>query len=86
MHELSEIETNGLWARIKSISNSVWIHEFSFRLDMGTADELCLDVLINTILTFSKEYVGIKNLIIGGVNKDWPVTIKDSIPTSVSPT
>eukprot|EP00210_Caulerpa_lentillifera_P000646 g624.t1 len=67
MHELTELETNGLWARVK--------------VDMGTADELCLDVLINTILTFSKEYVGIKNLIIGGVNKDWPITIKDSIPS-----
>ena len=43
---------------------------------MGTADELTLDVLINMLTTFSKEHVGIKNLIIGGVNADWPVPTK----------
>ena len=40
---------------------------------MGTADELCLDVLINMLTAFSKEYVGIKSLIIGGENPQWPV-------------
>lgn len=28
------------------------------RVDMGTADELALDVLINTLSTFSKDQVG----------------------------
>lgn len=40
---------------------------------MGTADELAIDVLINMLSTFSKEYIGIKTLIVGGENASWPV-------------
>jgi hypothetical protein len=38
---------------------------------MGTADELALDMLINALTTFSKEQLGIKQLVIGGENDDW---------------
>jgi hypothetical protein len=42
---------------------------------MGSADEMGVDVLINSLITFSKEYFGLKTLVIGGTNivDDWPV-------------
>lgn len=40
---------------------------------MGTADEMALDVLINALMGFSKDHLGIKKLLIGGTNDDWPV-------------
>lgn len=40
---------------------------------MGTGDELGLDILINSIKGLSREYVGVKQLIIGGQNEDWPI-------------
>ena len=52
---------------------------------MGTADELCLDVLINMITTFSKEYVGIKSLVIGGENPKWPVPLEKKPGTHPEP-
>ena len=42
-----------------------------FWVDMGTADELALDVLINSLAQFSREYAGIARAVIGGVNADW---------------
>lgn len=39
---------------------------------MGTADELALDVLINALSTFSREQLGIRQLVVGGENEDWP--------------
>ena len=43
------------------------------RLDMGTSDELALDVLINALSNFSREQLGIRQLVVGGQNEDWPV-------------
>jgi hypothetical protein len=44
------------------------------RVDMGSgADELGLDILINCLHNVSSDYVGIKQLSIGGVDDDWPV-------------
>lgn len=43
---------------------------------MGTADELAIDVLINMLTTFSKDYVGIKTLVVGGQNASWPTPVK----------
>lgn len=43
------------------------------RVDLGTGDELGLDILINTIKGLSREYVGVKQLIIGGQNEDWAI-------------
>lgn len=58
MHNMGEFEYEGLWARC-------WF-------DLGTADAIALDVLINALKQFSKDYVTIERLIIGGVNDDWP--------------
>jgi hypothetical protein len=41
-----------------------------------------LDILINALQGCSEEYVGIKQLIIGGVNEDWPVD--DALSPEVS--
>lgn len=43
------------------------------RVDMGTTDEMALDVLINALMGFSKDHLGIKKLLVGGTNDDWPV-------------
>eukprot|EP01025_Chloroclados_australasicus_P028089 TRINITY_DN2786_c0_g1_i3.p2 TRINITY_DN2786_c0_g1~~TRINITY_DN2786_c0_g1_i3.p2 ORF type:complete len:180 (+),score=27.21 TRINITY_DN2786_c0_g1_i3:148-687(+) len=58
-HNVSDVEVKDEWARCC--------------VDMGTSDELGLDVLINTILGLSQQFIGIKTLIIGGENEDWPV-------------
>lgn len=42
------------------------------RVDLGTADELALDILINSLTTLSSEHVGIRRLVIGGDNDEWP--------------
>lgn len=59
MHEMTDLQAQGPWLRCK--------------VDLGTSDELALDVLINTLSTFSREQLGIKQLVIGGENDDWPV-------------
>lgn len=59
MHEMTQLETNELWGR--------------FCVDLGSADELAIDVLINMLMVFSKEHVGLRSLCIGGVNDDWGV-------------
>ncbi|CAL8463346.1 g2880 [Coccomyxa elongata] len=58
-HDMGSVENQGKWCRC-------WF-------DLGTSDELALDVLINALLNFSRENVGIKQCIIGGVNADWPI-------------
>lgn len=43
-----------------------------FWVDMGTADVLALDILINTFLGLNSDYVGIKQLVFGGARfGDW---------------
>jgi hypothetical protein len=59
MHNMGEIEYQGLWVRC-------WF-------DLGTSDSFSLDILINAFQQLSKEYVTIEELIIGGQNEDWPV-------------
>ncbi|MBU6228255.1 MAG: DUF3531 family protein [Cyanobacteria bacterium REEB459] len=59
MHNMGEVEYQGCWARC-------W-------LDLGTSDALALDVLINTLEQFSREYVVIEKCLIGGENDDWPI-------------
>ena len=58
MHNMAEVEFQGLWSRC-------WF-------DLGTTDALALDVLVNTMQQFSKDYVEIRQLVIGGENEDWP--------------
>ena len=59
MHNMGEVEYRGIWARC-------WF-------DLGTSDAIALDVLINALRQFSREYVAISSLIIGGENPDWPI-------------
>ena len=59
MHNMAEVEFQGLWRRC--------------RKELGTPDALALDVLINTMRQFSKDYVEIRQIVIGGENEDWPV-------------
>lgn len=59
MHNMGDIEYEGNWARC-------WF-------DLGTTDAIALDVLINVFRQFSKDYVDIQRIIIGGENEDWPV-------------
>ncbi|MEO0408008.1 MAG: DUF3531 family protein [Cyanobacteria bacterium P01_A01_bin.135] len=58
MHNMSDLEYHGLWVRC-------WF-------DLGTSDAIALDVLINTLAQFSKDYVPIRRVLVGGENSDWP--------------
>jgi hypothetical protein len=59
MHNMGEVEYNGTWARC-------WF-------DLGTSDAIALDILINALRQFSRDYVSLETLIIGGENADWPI-------------
>ncbi len=59
MHNMAEIEYQGTWARC-------WF-------DLGTTDAIALDILINAFRQFTKDYVTIERIIVGGENEDWPI-------------
>lgn len=59
MHNLGQLEYQGAWARC-------WV-------DLGTSDAIALDVLINTLGQLDRDVVEIEELVIGGINEDWPV-------------
>jgi hypothetical protein len=59
MHNMGEMEYLDDWARC-------W-------LDLGTSDAVALDVLINTLRQLNCDVVQIEELLIGGINEDWPV-------------
>ncbi|NES95151.1 MAG: DUF3531 family protein [Desertifilum sp. SIO1I2] len=59
MHNMADFEYQGVWARC-------WF-------DLGTSDAIAIDVLINALNQFSKDYVTIERLTIGGENPDWPI-------------
>lgn len=59
MHNMSEVQFQGSWARC-------WF-------DLGTTDAIALDVLVNTLKQFSKDYIVIHRVYIGGENEDWPI-------------
>ncbi len=59
MHNMGQVEYQGNWARC-------WF-------DLGTSDALALDVLINTLSQFDRDYGEIHRLLIGGENTDWPL-------------
>ncbi|GAA6614423.1 DUF3531 family protein [Scytonema sp. NUACC26] len=65
MHNMGEVEYEGTWARC-------WF-------DLGTADAIALDILINAFQQLSAEYVTIEQLYIGGENEDWPVESSDNL-------
>ncbi|WP_218081165.1 DUF3531 family protein [Anthocerotibacter panamensis] len=52
MHNMGEVEFQQHWARC-------WF-------DLGTADALALDILINALDTLSHEYASLKRVIVGG--------------------
>jgi len=59
MHNLGQLEYQNEWARC-------WV-------DMGTSDAIALDVLINTLSHVDGDLVKLEELVIGGVNENWPV-------------
>ena len=59
MHNMGELEYRGVWARC-------WV-------DLGTADAIALDILINALNQLSLDYVASEEVIIGGENPDWPI-------------
>ena len=59
MHNLGEFEFNECWARC-------WV-------DLGTSDLIAIDILINVLKQMDVDVVKIEEVIIGGVNQDWPV-------------
>lgn len=63
MHEMGDLDYHGKWARVN--------------LDLGTADEMALDVLLNTLVGFSKDHAAIKRIFVGGENDEWPLPDKD---------
>jgi hypothetical protein len=40
---------------------------------MGTCDELALDVLINSFMGYSRDLAGLRRIVVGGANRDWPL-------------
>jgi len=59
MHDMAAFEYEQEWGRC-------WV-------DLGTSDALALDVLINSLRQLNNDVVEIEELVIGGVNEDWPV-------------
>jgi hypothetical protein len=57
MHNMGEVEYEGNWGRC-------WF-------DLGTSDAIALDVLINALRQFSRDYVNLERVIFGGENEDW---------------
>ena len=68
MHNMGQMEYQQDWARC-------WI-------DLGTCDGIALDVLINALRQLDSDVVQLEELLIGGVNDDWPV---EDHPDSVFP-
>ena len=68
MHNVGQLEYKDKWARC-------WV-------DLGTADAMAIDILINSLHQLDVDVVQIEAVYIGGVNGDWPV---DSHPDSIFP-
>ena len=59
MHNMGPMEYQGDWARC-------WV-------DLGTSDAFALDVLINALRQLNRDVVEVEELLIGGLNDDWPI-------------
>jgi hypothetical protein len=59
MHNMGPMEYQEEWARC-------W-------LDMGTSDAIGLDVLINALRQLDNDVLEIEELLIGGINEEWPI-------------
>jgi Protein of unknown function (DUF3531) len=66
MHNMGNFEYEGYWGRC-------WF-------DLGTSDAIALDILLNALVQFSKDFVQLERLFIGGENEDWPVEGSESKP------
>ena len=66
MHSMGPLEYRGEWVRC-------W-------LDLGTSDAMALDVLINTLLRLDRDILEIEELLIGGLQEDWPVEEEPDSP------
>ncbi|MBD2101308.1 DUF3531 family protein [Leptolyngbya sp. FACHB-261] len=69
MHNMGDIEYEGVLARC-------WF-------DLGTSDSLAFDVLVNALAQFSREYVEIEEVQIGGQREDWPLPVNGNRPDSI---
>ena len=70
MHNMGPMEYQDNWARC-------W-------LDLGTSDAFALDVLINTLGRLNQDVLLIEELVIGGLNEDWPIEEEPESPFSDS--
>ena len=59
MHAMAQPQYQGAWARC-------W-------MDLGTSDGVGLDLLINGLRQLDHEFFEIEEVLIGGLNEDWPV-------------
>lgn len=66
MHNMAPLEYRGEWARC-------W-------LDLGTSDAFALDVLINTLRCLDHDILEIEELLIGGLEEDWPIEAEPDSP------
>ncbi len=69
MHNMGQLEYQNDWGRC-------WV-------DLGTSDGVAIDVLINALRQLDSDVVQIEELVVGGVNENWPV---EEHPDSVFPT
>ena len=68
MHNMGQLEYQQEWGRC-------WV-------DLGTSDGVSIDVLINALRQLDSDVVQIEELVVGGVNENWPV---EEHPDSVFP-
>ena len=68
MHNMGQLEYQDDWGRC-------WV-------DLGTSDGVAIDVLINALRQLDSDVVQIEELVVGGVNDNWPV---EEHPDSVFP-
>ena len=59
MHNMGQLEYQNEWGRC-------WV-------DLGTSDGVAIDVLINALRQLDSDVVQIEELVVGGVNDNWPV-------------
>jgi hypothetical protein len=59
MHNMGPMEYQDNWARC-------WV-------DLGTSDAFALDVLINALGQLNNDVLELEELLIGGLNDDWPI-------------
>jgi hypothetical protein len=66
MHNMGNFEYEGYWGRC-------WF-------DLGTSDAIALDILLNALVQFSKDFVYLERIFIGGENENWPIEGSQSKP------